>query len=241
MLDRSIRPLTSGSNFELVRELDMATFPHACPHCDTSLAPFEVLNEYRPARFPQQIHAYARCGICSEAVAVVFFPLGGKVAPDGFVLASHLLSHPDNVQIVAFYPPPATPNAPDHLPPNVEAYFLEAAANVKTGPNAAGAMLRKTIDVALKHMDPDLTGKLVTRIDKAAKSGKLTPQLAEWAHHVRLEGNDAVHDDDPFTVEEAAALHKFTELVLMYLFTLPGMLEERRGEPAAEAEDATSA
>ena len=167
--------------------------------------------------------------------------MGGKVAQDGFMLANHLQSDPNDVKILAFYPPPATPEAPDHLPPNVEAYFLEAAANVKAGPNAAGAMLRKTIDVALKHMDPDLTGKLVTRIDKAAKSGNLTPQLAEWAHHVRLEGNDAVHDDDPFTVKEAEALFRFTELVLMYLFTLPGMLKERRGEPAAEAGDAPGA
>ncbi len=102
-------------------------------------------------------------------------------------------------------------------------------------------MLRKSIDVALKHVDPDLKGNLVTRINRASESGKLTPELAKWAHHVRLEGNDAAHDEDPFTAEEAGALHKFTELVLMYLFTLPGMLKERRGKPATEAGDATAA
>lgn len=217
----------------------MAAFPHACPYCGTSQASFEVMSEYRPVRFPDHIHAHARCGVCSQAVTVVFNPLNKKVARGSFTLTNHLQGNPNDVEIIAFYPPPATPEAPDHLPPNVEAFFLEAAANVKTGPNAAGAMLRKSIDVALKHVDPALTGKLVSRINKAAESGKLTPELAEWAHHVRLEGNDAVHDDDPFTAEEAAALHEFTELVLMYLFTLPGMLKERRGKSAAEAGDAT--
>lgn len=167
--------------------------------------------------------------------------MGGKVDQGAFTLKGHIVSHPDDAMMIAFYPPPTTPDAPDHLPPNVKEFFLEAAANVKTGPNAAGAMLRKSIDVALKHMDPALTGKMIARIDKAAKSGKLTPELAKWAHHVRLEGNDAVHDDDPFTAEEAEALFEFTELVLMYLFTLPGMLKERRGKPAAAAGDAPGA
>ncbi len=219
----------------------MAAFPHHCPHCDTRRASFEVLSEYRPARLGDQIHAFARCGVCSEAVVVVFKPLNQTIAKDAFSCADHLVSHPGDVDVITFYPAPVTPEAPDHLPPNVEAYFLEAAANVKTGPNAAGAMLRKSIDVALKHVDRDATGNLVTRINSAAANGKLTPELAEWAHHVRLEGNDAVHDEDPFTVEEADALHEFTELILMYLFTLPGMLNERRGRPAAEAEDAIGA
>jgi hypothetical protein len=181
------------------------------------------------------------CGVCTAAVAAVLRPLGTQVDQKAFTLVNHLAGHPNDVKLVAIFPPPAIPEAPDHLPPNVEAFFLEAAANVKTGPNAAGAMLRKSIDVALKHVDPDLKGKLVERIDNAAGRGKLTPELAKWAHHVRLEGNDAVHGDDPFTPEEAEALYKFTELVLMYLFTLPGMLKERRGEPAVEAEDATGA
>lgn len=208
----------------------MATFPHGCPHCGTSQAPFVVLHEYRPARFPHQIHAFAMCGVCSEAVAAVFCPLGAHVDQGAFKLASHLAGHPNDVKMVAFFPPPATPKAPDHLPPNVQAFFLEAAANVKQGPNAAGAMLRKSVDVALKHVAPEAKGNLVGRIDKAAELGKITPELAEWAHRVRLEGNDAAHDEDPFTVEEAEHLYKFTELVLMYLFTLPGMLDEYRRE-----------
>ena len=112
---------------------------------------------------------------------------------------------------------------------------------MKPGRNAAGAMLRKSIDVGLKHVAPEAKGKLVARINKAADLGKITPELAEWAHHVRLEGNDAVHDEDPFTREQAEHLFKFTELLLMYLFTLPGMLAEYHDESMGEDGDSADA
>ena len=115
--------------------------------------------------------------------------------------------------------------APDHLPENVRSYYLQAVSNVKTGPDAAGAMFRKALDVGLKIVDPkNRNKKLAARIDAAAEAGILTKDLAEWSHRIRDEGNDASHDEDPYTREEAEQLHHFTQLVLMYLFTLPGML-----------------
>lgn len=157
-------------------------------------------------------------------------PAGKHVTQEAYTLQKHYPSHPGEAQITEFFPPAKQASIPGHLPDNVAAYFSEAVANVKTGPNAAGAMFRKSIDVALKHIDPDAKGNLVKRIDKAANSGKLTADLAEWAHHVRLEGNDAAHDEDPFTPEEADELHKFTDLMMRYLFTLPGMLQARRSD-----------
>ena len=213
----------------------MVAFAHDCPHCGTRHASFDILHEYRPPALAQEIHAFGKCGVCGKAVAVVFHVLGLKVPQHQFTLNSHFYGHPRDVTEITFYPPPATPEAPDHLPDNVRAFFLEAVDNVKTGPNAAGAMFRKSVDVALKHVAPELKGNLVKRIDKAADARKLTPELAKWAHHVRLEGNDAAHDEDPFTRKEAEALYQITELVLMYLFTLPGMLRDRRGEPPDES------
>jgi hypothetical protein len=39
---------------------------------------------------------------------------------------------------------------------------------------------------------------------------------------MRDEGNDAAHE------EQAQDLHNLTEVFLMYVFTLPGMIKERR-------------
>ena len=78
-----------------------------------------------------------------------------------------------------------------------------------------------------------MKGTLYNRIEEAAKKQDLTPALAEWAHQIRLGGNDAAHEEEPISKNDAEELSKFTRLVFLYLFTLPGMLEEaqkRTGE-----------
>ena len=87
-------------------------------------------------------------------------------------------------------------------------------------------MFRKTLDTGLKKIVPDAKGNLLGRIKSAAETGKITQDMADWADRIRLDGNDAAHEDDPFTPQQAEELHLFTRLVMMYLFSLPGMLEE---------------
>ena len=214
----------------------MVQIRHDCPHCGTRRAGFDYQSEYRNPVTPLEIHAFFKCGICDRAVVGQYYGLGRHVDAAGLTFASHGAAHPDEFIEVAFYPPPETPEAPEHMPKNVLAYYLEAVANVKTGPNAAGAMFRKSLDVGLRYIDGGAKGLLVKRIDNATKAGKLTPELAEWAHQIRLEGNDATHDEDPYTQEEAADLHSFCELVMQYLFTLPGILKEMRDKPEAAGE-----
>ena len=96
--------------------------------------------------------------------------------------------------------------------------------------DAAGAMFREALDIAMKEKFPDIpdTLNLFARINKAAEQHALTPDLAEWTHHIRIEGNKAVHDKGPYQEGEARQLEAFTDMVLRYLFTLPEMLKERR-------------
>ena len=91
-------------------------------------------------------------------------------------------------------------------------------------------MFRETLEEALKELFPDLSGESLSfQIKEAAAQQALTPDLAEWSHHIRLEGNKAAHAA-PYKEEEAHALAAFTEMVLRYLFTLPGMVKEKRGQ-----------
>ncbi len=118
------------------------------------------------------------------------------------------------------------------MPDNVSRFFKQGLDGLGGNYDSAGAMFRKALDVGLKEKFPELKGVLFNRIEKAVKAGNLTTDFGDWAHHIRLEGNDAVHDNDPYTEEEARDLHVFTDLVMRYLFTLPGMLKDRRGESA---------
>jgi hypothetical protein len=53
-----------------------------------------------------------------------------------------------------------------------------------------------------------------------------TPAMKEWATHVRLDANDAAHDPEDYSEEDARTLHVFAEMFLTYAFTLPAMLQK---------------
>nr|WP_275348127.1 DUF4145 domain-containing protein [Xenorhabdus bovienii] len=60
--------------------------------------------------------------------------------------------------------------------------------------------------------------------------GTLTSDMAEWAHIIRLDGNESVHTDEEFTEQKAKSILDFAEMFLMYAFTLPGMVKARRAQ-----------
>ena len=153
---------------------------------------------------------------------------------DGRTLRLNFPLEPGEFRPLKFHPRSKVPEVPEHLPENVREYYLEAVETMKTQPNAAGAMFRKTLDVGLKAIAPDARGTLYSRIEALAEAGTITKELAEWSHHIRVEGNDASHEEEPFTRDQAEQLHRFTELVMMYLFTLPGMLGEWRPKEAGD-------
>jgi hypothetical protein len=101
---------------------------------------------------------------------------------------------------------------------------------VEGNEEASGAMYRKALDIGLKKIDPGLSGTLGKKIKALESAGKLSPEIVEWAEHVRDLRNDAVHEETPPTRKELEDLRGVTEMVLRYLFTLPNMIKKRRGE-----------
>jgi hypothetical protein len=95
---------------------------------------------------------------------------------------------------------------------------------------------RASLEIALKEFASDLKGMLRERLDKLAESGRIPVSLAEFGHGVRLLGNDAAHEIDAPTEKDVFDIGTIAELVLTYLFTLPGILEERKAEAAEKAQ-----
>ena len=66
---------------------------------------------------------------------------------------------------------------------------------------------------------------LVQRIDELNERRLITPAMKDWAHAIRLEGNDATHEEDEdFSEHQAIWMKEFTELFLIYSFTLPARI-----------------
>ncbi|MBZ3920417.1 hypothetical protein Xtri_13470 [Xanthomonas campestris pv. trichodesmae] len=90
-------------------------------------------------------------------------------------------------------------------------------------------MFRKALDVSTKELDPQSANRnLKPRIDALYQSGKLTADLKDWAHLIRLDGNEGAHDEDELTGEQIEQLESFTELFLIYTFTLPAEVSRRK-------------
>jgi hypothetical protein len=125
-------------------------------------------------------------------------------------------------------------NAKEEVPERIRALFREASACRALGNSeAAGCMFRKTIDVSTKWLymhDARLTGKkpadnLRARISGLNGMGIIDDELAGLADIAALDGNDAAHDFDPYTPEEAEVLEELTRDFLDRVFVRPARRE----------------
>lgn len=97
-------------------------------------------------------------------------------------------------------------------------------------------MCRRCLEAVCKHFSAP--GRdLSQRLDALASSGTIDGTLKEWAHGIRLLGNEAAHDVDvSVTQEDAKDVLDFTEALLLFVFTLRQKHERfqaRRGKGAA--------
>ncbi|MGV1834682.1 DUF4145 domain-containing protein [Rhizobium rhizogenes] len=129
--------------------------------------------------------------------------------------------------ILAF---PSDIHLSEHIPERVRDLFQQAHRSRKTGLNdASGSMFRKTIDVATKGIfstDARLAEKIPAdapraRIKALAQFGIIDNEIFELADVALVDGNDAAHDADPYTAEEAEALEDLTFDLLERIFVRP--------------------
>lgn len=133
------------------------------------------------------------------------------------------------------FPMNASIKAPDHTPDRIAAAFVEAQDNLKRGTLETSQLLcRKALDLATKELIGNDNDTLFRRIENLAARNLITPQMAQWAHLVRIQGNESAHSDETSTEEEAQALLDFTETFLLYAFTLPEMVRIKQGNTGAQ-------
>lgn len=126
--------------------------------------------------------------------------------------------HANSISIVL--PEPRT--IPIEIPERARAYLVEAAKTL-SAPAASLMVSASAVDSMLKTKGYK-DGNLYTRINKAAADHVVTNEMAEWAHHIRLEANGQRHADDeeaiPTKIEAERSL-EFALALAEFLFVLP--------------------
>lgn len=141
-----------------------------------------------------------------------------------------LMGGQDLVKVTAIYPAAKEPETDTTWPIELVRQFADAQRMLEQGmtPSIIIGTCRTVLDLATKRLVPDDPEKvLARRIDKLLAAGVITKPIADWAHTIRLDGNEAVHEG----VGEAADAREYIAFLKMFLnmvFSLPERINQRR-------------
>jgi hypothetical protein len=124
--------------------------------------------------------------------------------------------------------------------PDTARRYLGQARESLHAPDGAVMLAASAVDAMLKGKGFH-EGSLYLRINSAAAAHLITPDMALWAHQVRLEANNPRHVDERephATPDNAAQAVEFASALANILFVLPSRvtrgLKEAGGTPIAE-------
>ncbi|SEH78578.1 protein of unknown function [Rhizobium tibeticum] len=132
--------------------------------------------------------------------------------------------------------PRKTTKWPRHWPDDVGRYWLQARRSLEASNwDAAALMARSAVQLTLRHQGA--VGKnLYDEINDLGSKGLLPPVMLEWAHEVRVLGNDNAHPtpgSTATTAQDASAVVEYLGMLLKVVFDLPHQITEHRGKDRA--------
>jgi Domain of unknown function (DUF4145) len=118
----------------------------------------------------------------------------------------------------------------DSIPDRARDLLKQAMESINT-PAGAQVLAAASIDSMLKTKGYK-EGVLNSRIKAAEADHLITPEMAEWAHEVRLDANNQRHADESVplpTKEDAEKTIAFAKALAQFLFVLPALVTRGRG------------
>lgn len=221
-----------------------SAFVITCPWCEAEKATFRVFGA-RPCieqRFASSgynaVSIAAVCEICDMPIIIAADEVRTGASYASFKERVSKIMHSDvpldelNIEYSRWYPRGPQAQIPSSLPAPIERSLRQAERNfaAKDCEDAAAIMYRRALESAIKDKFPDAKGTLAARIDKAVTLGGLPQFMSDWAHEVRLVGNDGAHDLEGVSRVDLEAARGFVDAFLRYLYSLPAMVEERRAK-----------
>jgi len=206
---------------------------HPCGHCGRESVVHNVRYAYDMPG--DRVGGVCECPACKAPSAFVMY--GGEAHAFNQLEGDALENY--GWVLNSFSPRREPPEIPPHLPEAVEIFYRQAGENsIRRGmTDAAVLMCRRAIEAAAVDFG-ETEGPLAKRLRRLAERGVLTAAMADWAHHIRVIGNEAAHGeplaDAPHADDIATETLDFTRLLLMYLYTLPGMIQAAR-KPADDS------
>lgn len=222
----------------------MITFGYNCPYCAKQDVAFTVRHiasnvadtgKYRG----QTVHnVFATCNHCFNGISAMYVLndsdryINGMPSANGLISAVHdnIVHFYDDIfeRKLDWFPEALKPDVPDHLPEEVRRKFTTAEKLYFLSQHdgdlfdSAGTAYRTALELALKYLDDNSDKNLNWRINHLVKNQVLVKPMGDFAHRIRVLGNQGTHSD--ISPAELSELRLFTQLFLQYTFTLPAMI-----------------
>ena len=177
-----------------------------CPHCNVDTPNLAYAGQFAPqtSSGPQRFWRVYTCSRCAGLVSAT--------------------SNGWDQEVSEIFP--VAQDASEDLPERARAYLAQAL-NSLSSPAGAVMLAASSVDAMLKAKGL-VNGSLFSRIDEAVAAHLITPQMAEWAHDVRLDANDQRHADGTIPLPDHALAQKCVEFAKafgQFLFVLPARVE----------------
>lgn len=178
-----------------------------CPHCGVDTPMINMLGNYQTNNFDQSNLRHWACYACKRC--------------GGVIVASAPNLSKDVLEVF-----PNSPEVDESIPEKAKAYLTQAI-NSRSAPAGAVMLTASAVDAMLKAKEYT-SGSLYHRIEEAANNHLITPEMATWAHEVRLDANDQRHADEEATLPTAQDADKaidFSLALAEFLFVLPAKIQ----------------
>ncbi|MBZ0273784.1 DUF4145 domain-containing protein [bacterium] len=185
-----------------------------------------------------------RCGYCERDVSAnttcilqEYTPRSPRdwVATGQFAIACPHCHKWSNMTNDSVEPLPRFGREIEHLPTDVGSIYEEARASMGAGAPTAAVMCCRKIIMNLAVEEGATPGlKFVEYLDDLRKKGHIPPRWQGWVESIRKAGNEATHEVEPQTLDEARRTMDFTAMLLAAHYEGPGRLNML--EPSVETE-----
>jgi len=173
----------------------------------------------------EQLHAagMARCPLCEQWST---FEFNSYIHPEIVKNQYRIDQNLDWQEIIRF--PALALEIHESWPKNILPMLRDVERHLRDGtsPSTVIGECRAILEAITNKLGAQ--GKtLQTKIDDLKSKGIIVGVLAEWAHELRMNGNEALHDLQG-TDDEAEDLYRFILMLLDVCFTLRFKIDKRR-------------
>lgn len=201
---------------------ELATHIIPCAFCGATgnFATIQHLERKKPGNEDKILHYDTlKCGNCGNYMFVFW----------SAAMYGHGSGAVHDFKVVPWHQ--STTSYPQHWPPDVGTYWVEARRSIE-GKNWTAAALMARSAVQLVARAKGAKGKnLKEEIDDLAAKGLILPIMQEWAHEVRVLGNEGTHPQPGSTgtnEKDAKDVVQFLSFLMTVMYNVPKQIDDYR-------------